>query len=207
MFTDRKEAGTLLAQKLTSYVSSGALVLGLARGGVVVAHQVAKQLFLPLDVLVVKKIPSPHDPELALGAVAPDGIRIVNWRLAQQQAAGEDYMKSQSGKLTDLIKQKALLYRKGKKPLTVKDTTVIIVDDGAATGATFEVAVRWARAKGARKIVAALPVAPRDTLGRIVPEVDESVVLVTPEDFMAVGQFYREFGQTEDEEVIQLLHA
>src|SRR3989344_4822719 len=94
MFTDRKEAGTSLAEKLVSRISSGPLVLGLARGGVMIAQAVASRLSLPLDVLVVKKIPSPNNPELALGAVAPDGIRLVNWRLAQQQGVDEAYIKS-----------------------------------------------------------------------------------------------------------------
>jgi len=206
MFTDRKEAGTSLAEKLVSRISSGPLVLGLARGGVMIAQAVASRLSLPLDVLVVKKIPSPNNPELALGAVAPDGIRLVNWRLAQQQGVDEAYIQSVISNQQSAIRQKTLLYRKGRKPLRVKDKTVIIVDDGAATGATFEVAVKWAEAKGARKIIAALPVAPPDTVARIAPEVDELIVLEAPEHFDAVGQFYRNFDQVSDEEVIQLLH-
>ena len=207
MFTDRRQAGMRLAEKLASYKNTSALVVGLARGGVVVAQEVASKLFLPLDVLVVKKISSPHAAELAVGALAPDGVSLVNWRLVTATGVDERYIRTQIRQLADQIKQKTLLYRKGRKPLAVRDKTVILVDDGAATGATFEVAVKWAVAKKARKIVAAIPVTPPDTVARIVPEVSEVVTLETPEDFHSVGQFYRNFDQVEDEEVVQLLHA
>lgn len=196
IFKDRVHAGFLLSEKLFHYRVSKSVVLGLPRGGMVVAAEVAKNLELPLDVLVVKKIPSPGNPELALGAVAPDGVTVGD---------RNQYFKSQIANLNDQIKQKILFYRKGEKPLSVKAKTVIIVDDGAATGATIEVSVKWLRKKQAGKIVVALPVAPIEVADRLKQIVDEFVILNTPVDFSAVGQFYEEFGQVGDEEVVELL--
>ena len=205
MFTDRKEAGTLLAKKITSK-DEGTIVVGLARGGVVVASSFALELSLPLDVLVVKKIPAPDQQELGLGAIAPDGIIQVNWRLAHTRGVDEAHIRTQVSLLSDQIREKILLYRKGRKSFVVRDKTVILVDDGAATGATMEAAIKWCRAKKVKKIVAAIPVVSHEAADHIRPEVDELITLEEPEDFDAVGQFYREFVQITDEEVIELLH-
>ncbi|KKW32068.1 MAG: Phosphoribosyl transferase [Candidatus Uhrbacteria bacterium GW2011_GWA2_53_10] len=193
VFTDRTQAGNLLAEKLSSYHGSLAVVVGLARGGVVTARAVADALKLPLDVLVVKKIGAPGQEELAIGALAPDGVSYG------------DFVKSQITILNNQIKQKTLLYRKGRKPYRFREKTVILVDDGAATGATIEAAIRWVRKKHAKKIVVALPVVPKELMPKIAPEVDELVVLETPDDFRAVGQFYNDFRQIGDKEVIELL--
>lgn len=205
MFNDRHQAGILLSEKLASLREHGDGVLGLPRGGVVVAAAVSKSLKIPLDVLVVKKIPSPGQPELGLGALAPDNVFYVDWKLAHRVGADEGYLKTQNKELNDQIKRKILLYRKGRKPLDVKNKTVIVVDDGAATGATLEAAIKWLRKRKAKKIVVGLPVAPPETITKIKPEVNELVVLETPEDFSAVGQFYKEFPQVEDSEVVKLL--
>jgi len=205
IFTDRIQAGTLLAEKLSSYRASGAIVVGLARGGMVAGAAVARALTLPLEVLVVKKIGSPFESELAIGAVAPDGISVIDWRMGHRAGADEEYIKTQTAQLSGQIKQKVLLYRKDRKFLSLKDKTVILVDDGAATGITMEVAIKWVRTKGAKKIVVALPVAPPDTVAKIKPEVAEVVALDTPENLGSVGQFYQEFGQVEDAEVVELL--
>ena len=205
MFTDRREAGTLLVKKITSK-DEGTIVVGLARGGVVVASSFALELSLPLDVLVVKKIPAPDQQELGLGAVTPNGIIQVNWCLAHTRGVDEAYIKSVIGNQESVIRQKTLIYRKGKKPLVVRDKTVILVDDGAATGATMEAAIKWCKAKKAKKIVAAIPVVSHEAADHIRPEVDELITLEEPEDFDAVGQFYREFVQVSDEEVIELLN-
>lgn len=190
---DRSQAGVLLAEKLSSYRGTASFVLGLARGGVAVAKTLAGDLNLPLDVLVVKKIGAPGQEELALGALAPDGVSYG------------DFDKSQTRRLAGQIKQKTLLYRKGRKPYRLHDKTVILVDDGAATGATIEAAIRWVFKKHAKKIVVALPVAPKELLPKIAPEVDALIVLETPDEFMAVGQFYKDFRQVSDEEVVELL--
>lgn len=205
MFTTRAYAGTILAKKLAHYKGLPALVIGLPRGGVVVASAVSHALALPLDALVVKKIPSPSQAELGIGALAPDDVFFIDWKLAHRVAADEDYIKSQIRQLADQIKRKLLLYRKGKKPLFVREKTVIIVDDGAATGATLEAAIKWLLKKKAKKIVVGLPVAPPEIVAKIKPEVHELVVVETPRDFSAVGQFYKEFPQVEDGEVIALL--
>lgn len=207
MFTDRSQAGKRLAEQLEAYRSSHALVIGLARGGVVVAKEIAGALSLPLDVLVVKKIPSPFQRELALGALAPDGVSVVDYRLAQREGADERYLGSQRVERAKEIRTKTLVYRKGRKPPSVRDREVIVVDDGAATGATIEAAVKWLKKKKAKAIIVALPVAPPDIVGKIQPEVDTLIVLETPSDFGAVGQFYDFFPQIEDEEVVALLKS
>ncbi len=205
MFTTRAQAGRLLSEKLASHRGSDALIVGLPRGGVVVASSLAQELVLPLDALVVKKIPSPFQPEFGIGALAPDNVFYIDWKLVHRVGADEDYIKSQIRQLADQLKQKILLYRKGRKPLIVREKTVVVVDDGAATGATLEAAIKWLRKKKARRIVVGLPVAPPEVVAKIKPEVDELVVLETPGDFNAVGQFYKNFPQVEDSEVVKLL--
>lgn len=204
MFTDREEAGKRLAEKLVACRGKQAIVVGLARGGVVVAREVAAALSLPVDVLVVKKISSPEDTELALGALAPDGISVIDWKLAHRLGTDEVYLNARIAALSDQIRQKILLYRR-RKPLVVNGKDVILVDDGAATGATMEAAIKWAKNKQAKRIITALPVAPKDTVFKIQPEVDELVILDIPSDFTSVGQFYQTFPQVEDAEVVQLL--
>ncbi len=205
MFNDRAHAGSLLAQKLPQKRDSFLVVLGLARGGVVVAGSVADKLGVPFDLLVVKKIPSPENSELAMGAVAPDSVSYMDWQLAQRVGVDEHYVKLQITNLNVQIKQKNHLYRKGRLPLVVKGKTVIVVDDGAATGATMQAAVIWLKKKKAAKIIIGLPVAPAGFVEKIKREVDELVVLETPRDFFSVGQFYNDFPQVSDNEVIELL--
>jgi len=205
LFNDRTDAGTLLAKKLSSFRGTDAVAIGLARGGVVVASVIAYTLNVPLYVLVVKKIPSPLDRELALGALTQDGVSYIDWKLAHRLGADEGYMNSQISRLSDLIHQKAVLYQKGRKPVVVRGKTIILVDDGAATGATMLAAERWCKQKHAKKIIAALPVLARDRMGMIRFEVDELVYLDAPNDFSSVGQFYKSFRQVEDEEVVKLV--
>lgn len=204
-FRDRLHAGNLLAEKLSSFRTPNTLVIGLARGGVVVAKEIAKKLSVPLDVLVVKKISDPHNPELAIGAMAPDNVSVVDWRMAHMIGADEDYVRKQTLILQEEIRQKTLAYRKGKKPLVVREKTVILVDDGVATGATLEAAIKWLRSKKTRTIIVAVPVAPPQVVAKVKPETKHFIVIQTPTDLAAVGQFYERFGQVEDGEVIQLL--
>lgn len=189
MFRNRRDAGTHLVGKLSSYRGTQSIVIGLPRGGVVVAAEIAKNLHLPLDVLVVKKIGSPHNLELAIGAVAPDGVSV-----------GE-----KNKELSRQVERVMRFYRKGRKPLLVRGKTVIVVDDGIATGTTMKAAVLWLRKKRVRKIVLAVPVAPYELPGKLAADVDELVVLETPDDFSAVGQFYDNFEQVTDEDVVELL--
>lgn len=197
-----------LAEKLASFRGlRDVVLLGLARGGVVVASAVASRLNIKADVCVVKKIGSPFDPELGIAAVAPDGVSYVDWRLSNRSGADEHFIRTQISELNDQIRQKTLLYRKGKKPYLLRDKTIIIVDDGAATGATLEAAIKWLRVKKAKKIVVALPVAPSSVVAKIKPEVDELFVLEAPGDFQSVGQFYESFEQVKDVEVVKLLQS
>lgn len=195
----------MLAPKLNPYRGTDAIVLGLARGGIVVASRVAKYLGSPLDVLVVKKIPSPVSSELGIGAVAPDEVSVVDWRLAQSVGADEAYVKRQKKRLAEEIKERTNIYRRRREPLSLLDTTVLLVDDGAATGATMEAAVAWAKKKGASNIVVALPVAHPDVVSKLTGEVKELVILEVRSDLSAVGQFYKEFHQLDDREVVELL--
>ncbi|OGG12457.1 hypothetical protein A2875_01885 [Candidatus Gottesmanbacteria bacterium RIFCSPHIGHO2_01_FULL_46_14] len=205
-FNDRHSAGLLLLEKLRTFFDGKDVVLvGLARGGIVVAAAICRAMDVPLDVLVVKKIPAPGQSELAIGALAPDNVSFIDWKFAGRLGIDENYIRTQILELNVQIKQKTSLYRKGRKPIDIRDKTVIIVDDGVATGATLEAAIKWTRKKHARKIIAALPVMPTDSMKKIKPEVDELVVLETPRDFSAVGQFYRDFPQVGDGEVVELL--
>lgn len=203
---DRHQAGVFLAKKLSSYRGTAAIVVGLARGGVVTAKAIAQSLNLPLDVLVVKKIGAPGEVELAIGALAPDNVSYIDWRLTQNLGVDEGYIKRVISDKREVIREKTLLYRKKKKQYQFKEKTVILVDDGAATGATMEAAVKWLRRKHAKNIVVALPVAPRELPVKIAPEVEELVILDMPTAFQAVGQFYKHFEQVTDEEVVALLH-
>lgn len=204
-FSDRRQAGKLLAEKITSVRSNSAIVVGLARGGVVVAAALARKLGLPLDVLVVKKIPSPADSEMAIGALAPDNITRVDWKLAHLVGADEYFINEQIARLDEEVKKRTLLYRKGVGPLIVRNKTVIAVDDGVATGSTIESAIVWFKKKHADTIIVASPVVPLELVAKIKPEVDSLVTLEEPERLSAVGEFYEHFPQVTDAEVIELL--
>lgn len=169
------------------------------------ARAVADALGLSLDILVVKKIGAPWEKELALGAVAPDDTRFIDWRLAGRTGTDEEDIKQAISDKRQEISEKTRMYRKGRKPYQFREKTVILVDDGAATGATMEAAIMWLRKKHAKRMIVALPVAARDTAARIRPEVSELVVLEMPEDFRSVGQYYQSFEQVSDEEVMELL--
>lgn len=207
MFSSRIEAGKKLAEKLQEYKAPQMLVLGIPRGGVVVAKEISKALGATLDVLTVRKLSAPGNPELAIGALAPDNVSFVEWKFATTLGVDEVYMKREKEVKGGELKKKEKLFRGGKPPLKVRDKTVILIDDGIATGSTVEAAVKWAKKKKAHKVIVAIPVAAPDTVKRIKPEVDALVVLDTPEDFKAVGQFYEDFPQVEDQEVVKLLSA
>lgn len=202
LFKDRTDAGNQLAEKLRSYTDTAALVLGLARGGVVVSRQVAALLHLSSDVLVIKKVSSPYNPEYALGALAPDGVDVIHWADAHRSGVDEEYIRGLEKELRSIVGSKMRLYRKGKKPLAVEGKTVILVDDGAATGATMEAAVQWARTKKARSIVVALPVASKTAIQQLRPKVTECVCMSETDDLESVGSYYESFEQINDEDVI-----
>jgi len=206
MFLDRQEAGSLLAPHLIKYKNSPeTLVIGLPRGGIICAAEVAKFLNLPLDVITPRKVGSPYNPELALGAVTHTGDGYFNLDIISQLGVSESFLKQEIEKEKAISLARQKLYRKNKPPLDVRGKTIILVDDGLATGATMKAAIQSMKSQGAKKIIAAIPVSPPDTLEEIRAMCQEVVCLDAPAYFQAVGQFYSNFQQTSDEEVIQLL--
>lgn len=206
IFKDRKDAGQKLAQKLLAYRNQkNVWVLGLPRGGVVVAAEVAQVLSLPLDIIVTRKIGAPHNPELAIGAIDDKGHAIYNEELLVDLGVSPKYQKEEAAKEQKEAEHRLKLYRKNRPPLDLKNKTVILVDDGLATGATMRAAVYSAKAKGAQKSVVAVPVAAPSSLERLREEADELIYCDAPLFFGAVSNFYEHFDQTTDEEVIALL--
>lgn len=209
IFKDRQAAGKLLAKRLTRYQNDPqAIVLSIPRGGVVVAYEVAKSLKLPLDIMITRKIGSPDQSELALGAVDQDGEVIWNERLLVESRIKKQELRGEIREQIREISRRRDLYGYQKRlPWGLEEKTVILVDDGIATGATVEAAIKYLKRHGVRKIIVAAPVAAPDTLGVLKNETDEVVVLFAPASFSAIGQFYQNFEQVGDEEVIELLNS
>lgn len=206
LFKNRKEAGELLAKALLQYKSAPhTMVLGLPRGGVVVASIVADTLKLPLDVIIPRKLGAPQNPELAIGAIAGDE-RVLDQTIIEHLQVSTSYIEKETQKEQWEAERRLSLYRKDKKTQNFKNQTFIIVDDGIATGSTMRVSILYLKKKGAKKLIAAVPVGPPDTIALLKGEVDEVVCLHQPVSFYAVGQFYDDFPQTEDREVIALLN-
>lgn len=207
LFKDRSEAGRLLSDRLTAYCQKPVCVIGLARGGIVTAASVISVLHIPLEIIVVKKLSSVASPEFAVGAIAPDAISVIHWKDAQRVGFDEVSMKRLTIEMSAKVKREMASYRKRKKPIDVIDKTVILVDDGAATGATMEAAVLWAKKKRARRIVVALPVAPHDVIARLQPEVDDVIVHTPIDRFESVGSYYQSFPPVSETQVVQLLEG
>lgn len=208
LFQNRREAGGKLAQALKKYKNSPrTIILGLPRGGVVVAAEAAKILNLPLDIIVPRKIGAPGNSELAIGAIGEEGEGVFNQELINYFGISLKYIKTETAKEKSEAERRLKLYRGDKPPLNLKGATTILVDDGLATGATMLAAIKSARLKGAEKVIVAVPVSPPDTLEKIQSAADEVICLAAPSFFGAVGNFYQEFGQVEDEEVIKILHG
>jgi predicted phosphoribosyltransferase len=206
-FADRTEAGRRLAEPLQRFKDQQPVVLALPRGGVPVAYEVAKALRAPLDLVLVRKIGAPFQPELAIGAVV-DGERpelVVNRDLIDEYRIPESYLESERARQLEEIERRRQLYLAGRARAPVRDRTAIVIDDGIATGATMEAALLATRRAGPKGLVLAVPVAPPDTLERLRPKVDEVVCLMVPEFLGAIGSFYRDFRQLDDDEVIELL--
>ena len=206
-FRDRLEAGRHLAEALrrTGIVDPGAVVLGLPRGGVPVAFQVAEALAVPLDVLVVRKLGVPFQPELAMGAIGEDGVRVENVDVLRSAGLGSTDLAEAERRERPELERRATLYREGRPRLDVRGRCAIVVDDGMATGSTVRAACRVLRAHGAARIVVAVPVASQMAVTELRPECDAVVCLEVPEPFYAVGEWYRDFSQTVDAEVVDLL--
>jgi putative phosphoribosyl transferase len=205
-FTDRVEAGRRLAERLEGMRGPGVVVLGLPRGGVPVAAEVAEALDAPLDVIVVRKLGLPFQPELAMGAIGEGGARMVDEDLVAQARVSADELRSVEQRERSLLESRVRRLRRGRPRVELRGRTAIVVDDGIATGSTARVACAVARHLGAARVVLAVPVGPAGTAHRV-PEADEVICLVEPRDFVAVGVHYRDFAPTTDDEVIVLLDA
>jgi len=206
-FKDRADAGRKLARALLHLKSANPIVLALPRGGVPVAYEVAKALDAPLDVVLVRKIGAPAQPELGLGAVV-DGAEpqiVFNDELVELVRPSRRYLDEEAQRQLAEIERRRNLYRPGRASLLVEGRTVIVVDDGIATGGTMKAVLQALAKSGAARLVLAVPVAPADSLDELSPMADEVVCLMTPEPFYAVGAHYRDFTQTADKEVIDLL--
>jgi putative phosphoribosyl transferase len=206
IFQDRRDAGRRLAEHLSEYENrSDIVVLGLARGGLPVALEVAKALNAPLDVLVVRKLGVPGHRELAMGAIASGGVRVMNESIVRSLSISSAQVNSVADEEQKELERRERKYRGDKERLEVAGRTVILVDDGLATGASMRAAVTALRMQGPDRIVVAVPTGARITCLEFETEVDELVCLTTPDPFFAVGAWYEDFSQTTDEEVHRLL--
>lgn len=206
MFKDRQAAGRLLAKRLVEYKNyPNTQVLAIPRGGVVVAYEVAKALRVPLDIVITRKIGAPHQPELAVGAVDPDGKVVWQGGLLADLELGARNLDGAVEDQVQEIKRREQLYRQSRQPLDITGKTVILVDDGIATGATVLSAIRYLKRHRVRKIILAVPVAAASTMEKLKPVVDEAMIIYQPDSLGTVGQFYHNFEPVADEEVIRLL--
>jgi putative phosphoribosyl transferase len=206
MFLDRMDAGKQLAQRLEQYAGrNDVIVLGIPRGGVPVAFEVAQALRAPLDILLVRKLGAPGQKELAMGAIASGGVRILNEEVVRALGISEAELASATAEQQAELQRREELFRGVRPPISLQDKIAILVDDGIATGSSMLAAIDALRSLHPRKIVVATPVAPSHAEAQIKRVADEFVCVLTPEWFFAIGEFYRSFTQTEDAEVRNLL--
>jgi putative phosphoribosyl transferase len=204
-FTDRVDAGKRLASALSNFSGKKGIVLAIPRGGVPVGFEIAKTLKTPLDVIIPRKIGAPDNPELAIGAVAEDGTAILDDNLVKYLGVSREYIKEEIERQKQEIRRRLEIYRQDASYPNLKGFDVIVVDDGIATGSTMKAALASVKNRGAASITVAIPVGPPSTIEELEKIADRVVCLYTPEYFQAIGQFYNDFRQTTDEEVIKLL--
>ena len=205
-YFDRKSAGLILAKLLKKYARQPeTIVLGLPRGGVPVAYEIAQKLSLPLDVFIVRKIGAPNQPELAMGAIASGDVAFYNQKLMQSLQVSKNDLISIVEAEREELKRREQLYRGDRPELKLQNKTIILVDDGIATGATVHAAIKSIRLQHPASIIVAAPVAAKDTCEVLAQEVDEFICPMRPEPFGAVGYWYDQFPQTSDTEVMELL--
>lgn len=205
LFTDRSEAGELLAGKLLSYKGKNPLILAVPRGGMTVAEPVWEKIGGELDLIITRKIGAPRQPELAIGAVTGDGFIMLNEALLSRMNVDEKYIEKAAAEEMEEIKRRLEAYRGERSVPSADSRTVILIDDGVATGYTLLAALRSLKEKNPAWLVLAVPVGPPDTFERLRQEVDELVYLQAPANFAAVGQFYSRFDQVSDDEVSAVL--
>jgi len=207
VFADRREAGRRLAERLVPLVKENPVVVGLPRGGVPVASEVATALDAPLEIFAVRKLGAPHNPEYGIGAIAEDGTRVFDSRALAALEIDNEMLESMVGRETAELRRRVGAYRGTRAALSLAGRTVIVVDDGVATGVTDTAALRAIRRQGPHRLLLAIPVCARDSLSRLQSEADEVVCLVAPPLLYGVGQWYRDFAQVSDQEVISALEA
>ncbi len=205
MFEDRSDAGRRLGARLAGLATRPVVVLGLPRGGVVVAAEVAKAIGAPLDVVLVRKLGVPFQPELAMGAIGEDGVRVIDDEVVRAAGVSEREIETVERVERAELARRAARFRGDRLPVPLEGRTAVVVDDGVATGSTARAACRVARARGASRVVLAVPVAPPDWAARMGSDADELIALSTPRPFFAIGQFYEDFSQTGDDVVAALL--
>jgi len=206
-YKDRQEAGRALAVELAGYAGKHPVVAGLPRGGVAVAAEISRALGCDLDIIIAGKLRAPDNPELAIGAVNEDGLLYLNESVIRGMHVDAEYVEHERSERLKAVQARIALYRAVKKKIPLRGRTVIIADDGLATGSTMISAIQAARAEGARGIIVAVPGGPQDTVARIskMEEVDNVVCPVVPPLFYAVSQLYVSFAQVEDDEVLAVL--
>lgn len=205
VYKNREFAGNLLAKKLNNLGIKNGVVLGIPGGGVPIAKVIAEKLALPIDVVVTKKLRAQNQPELAIGAVGPDGNYFLDKGITESLGENEDYLKKEIADRMTFIKKRIKEIRGDKKPLNLTNKTIILVDDGIATGATVKAALNYIRAKEPKRIILAVPVLPNESVKTFSKMVDKLVFLQAPKSFYAVGQFYKSFPHIDIKEVVRLL--
>jgi len=207
IFENRRDAGKQLAKELSEFKGQNdAIVLGLPRGGIPVAYEVAKALELPLDVFIVRKLGVPGQPELAMGAIASGDIKVMNESVVRNAGISDQQIEEVAQKEKEELKKREKAYRGARPDIDLQGKTVLIVDDGLATGASMRAAISALREHNPKKIIAAIPTAPRDTCQEFESEVDQIICLRTPSPFWGVGGSYQNFSQTTNEEVRTFLN-
>ena len=205
-FLDRTDAGQVLARGLQQYKNQpDVLILGLPRGGVPVAYEVARELNAPLDVFVVRKLGVPGHEELGMGAIATGGVRILHEGIVREVGISPETIEAVSAREQAELERRERLYRGDRPAPTIKGRTVVIIDDGLATGSTMKAAIQAVRQQDPRRLIVAVPTAPSETCEQLKESADEVVCALTPEPFVAVGSSYADFSQTTDEEVRELI--
>jgi predicted phosphoribosyltransferase len=207
MFKDRIEAGRRLSEPLLKFAAHDPLVLGMARGGIVLAGEVARELGAELDVLVVRKIGAPSNPEFGVGAVAPLEVTVLDYEAIESLDLSPEDLRPVINRELAEVDRRLRAYRNGLQPLDARNRTVILVDDGLATGITAVAAARYVKKLGASYVIFAAPVCSRPGMGALEREVEEIVCLQSPEMFFAVGLWYEDFSQVEDSDVLEVMSA
>lgn len=205
MFTDRKDAGRQLLKELERFRNESPLILAVPRGGVIIAHEIIKELGLEWDLIIPHKIGAPHNKEVAVGAVSYDGSYFTDQNYVAMLGISDRYIEEEAAFQLDEIKRRMREYKGTDDFPDVRDRTVIIVDDGIATGFTILAAIKSVRKQGANKVIIAVPVAPKDTVERLSREVNEVICLEVPDEFYAVGMHYTNFSEVADEEISTIM--